>query len=222
MNWHLAVLAWKRPAILERTLLSFCRHNRLRDWRLWYALDGGSDESQCEMLAAMRFQCLVQQDENVGIARMFDDLLGALMESASPEDLVLILEDDWESIRPVPVFLIEDFLRNRTTATYRLFGRYKERGRGGSLRLCVEDRQLTQWQTVDVAGQAIETAQSFWCHPPQVTRLALAYEFAHGAVKEPVSIARSLEAGVWVGWQPDRPCFYHIGHPGRRELGGKR
>jgi hypothetical protein len=221
---HLVLLAWKRLQCALDTISTWNLHNRPVPWRRWYALDGGYDRHMPRMIGQYGFQPLTVQTENVGIAGMYDAICSGLMARTDPNDLLFVLEEDWECVRTLPMDTITAVMDRPGPWAVRLFGRCKDRTgrlRVRDVRPGIPGAPTTEWRPEIIGSEQCLVGQSFWCHPPTITTLELAYQFAHEAAKEPISIERSCQAGLNVAWLAE-PCFYHMSGPGRLALGGKR
>jgi hypothetical protein len=239
---HVAVTAWKRPDCLRHTLESFWRFNRAglegRQWRapgyrLWFGLDGGVDVSVTgELLAlfgAHGFAPLVTEDANVGVARITADLIAAIARLADPADWVLLLQDDWESVRPVPLGVIRELMDRPEVANIRLYGRYRERDEAGRPTRPVGQgheglpgKPPIHWHRETILSEEVLTGRAYWAHPPSLTRIGVAVHLTNGATDEKESFRRSGEADYVTAWLTE-PVFYHIGRESCwRDLGGKR
>jgi len=237
---HVAVTAWKRPDCLKRTLESFWQHNRVHDFRLWFGLDGGQDPKvageQFDIFAAYGFTPLVIEHENVGCSRLVDHVVWFVAKQGDPSDLVLLLEDDWECVRPIPLGAIREWFnpdepgpRLAPHGCIWLYGRFRERDEQGRPRLPVGTRHWglpgapeIPWIPAMVGEEHVMFCRAYWAHPPAVTRLDLAVQLTRGATDEKESFARSGRMDFLTAWLQD-PVFWHIGRQSCwRDMGGKR
>ncbi len=241
---HVAATAWRRPDYTRRTLESFWHHNRMSEFRPWFGLDGGQEPEVAAEVAsifgAYGYSLAVMEEENVGVARLTDHLIRAVAERAeTSSDLVLLLQNDWESVRPVPIGAVRqllagpgrvsDPLGTRTPSNPRvgcmwLYGRYRERGNRapvGTRHWGLPGAPEIAWTDAVCAGEQIKFGRAYWSHPPSVTRLALARELTAGATDEKESFARSGRLDYLTAWLQD-PVFYHIGAESDWRSGGKR
>jgi hypothetical protein len=252
---HVAVTAWIRCECARITLESFWRHNRIHDFKLWFGLDGGQEAHQAgqmlELFAAYGFEPVVIERENVGAARLTDHLIWAVSQRVrrTEDDLVLLLQDDWECVRPIPIGTIRElfgvlspeFLRGvgdvrrgadasaGEIGSVWLYGRFRERDEKGQPIRPVGTRHEGLhgnppiiWTPAMISGEQVKFGRAYWAHPPAVTRLDLAVKLTRGARDEKESFARSGRMDFLTAWLQD-PVFWHIGRQSCwRDMGGKR
>ena len=237
---HVAVTAWKRYDCLKRTLESFWHHNRIHDFRLWFGLDGGQDVQEAgqiiQLFAAYGFDPLVIERENVGCARLIDHLIWAVSQRGEAGDLVLLLEDDWECVRPIPIGAIREWFCPADPAVQPnlrgciwLYGRFRERDDQGhpcrpvgTHHEGLHGNPPILWIPGLISGEQGLIARAYWAHPPAVTRLARAVELTRGAIDEKESFTRSGRMDFLTAWLQD-PVFWHIGRQSCwHDMGGKR
>lgn len=221
---HVAVTAWRRYELTDLTLRSFCAHNKLAEFAgLWYGLDGGYDPRLTELFAASGFRAAMIEDKHVGISRSLEYTVCAVAAPAEPGNLLLLLQDDWECVRRVPLEAISELMTDEEVGTVRLYGRFKERGK----RRMVDDRNhgLPGWPPVEwtdrtVLGESVRVGRAYWGQPPSVTRLPLLLEIVKGVRHERGSMCRSARMGFLTAWLMD-PVFYHTGAAqATKDLGG--
>ncbi len=237
---HVAVTAWKRYDYAERTLRSFAAWNGPTKFLLWYALDGGYDERLPALFNKYGFSCLVRHDgPNVGIARITDELVCAIGEHAEPDDLLLLLQDDWESVRPVPMNVVGAAFACEDIGALRLTGQFRERGnrrlttsRGEHWEARVvsagpgcESLPATSYCVRKIAGlpvaETVLVGRTNWAHPPEVTRMGLARFLLSPAGAERESIIRAERLRFLTAWVTE-PVFWHIGGRTTKRMGGRQ
>jgi len=229
---HVAITAWRRYELTELTLRSFWEHNNVGDFGgasafagLWYGLDGGYDPRLPELFASYGFLPGLVETEHVGLCKSLEDLVRAvavqLGSSEMQSDLLLLLQDDWECVRRVPLEAISELMLQQDIGTVRLYGRFKERGK----RRMVDDRNhglpgmpRIEWANREVvapgpdgrAGERVLVGRAYWGQPPSITRLPLLLDIVKDARHERHSMRRSAEMGFLSAWLMD-PVFYHTG-----------
>jgi hypothetical protein len=220
---HVALLTWRRPAYLERTLTSFFEHNDpARFGGFWYAADGGHDPAVVEIAETAGFIPAFEIHEQLGMGRMWAGLLEAVAGMAAPDDLVLNLEEDWESARPLPLGLAWTLLTERDCKAVRLFGNPRERDGGCPVRR----RPTDEWQeavftergTADGCPERVLIGRSWFAHPPYLAPARWAAQVHRDTRDENQVIGRTLRTPL--GWPLD-PVFWHIGREHSVSLGGK-
>ncbi len=133
------LLTCNRPELTEITASSFIRLNPGRtDIELLHA-DGGSDTSEnAEIAQRYGFRSLINPTARI---RHMETVRIFIREVALRADWMLWLENDWESVEPLPD---QGFFRRATeqkVETIRLFGTHKMRDRiAGEYRLGTKDK----------------------------------------------------------------------------------
>jgi hypothetical protein len=216
MQIHLAVLAWKRPALLARTLYSFASLNCLRPYRLWYGVEAGAPPEMDDLLHSFGFECVAAPAAHIGTARMWHQVLSGVLDKGDPSDLVLWLEEDWECVRPVPIPLILEVWRRYRIAMFRLFGRFRERGPDGCTRMPTGTSRpgepVAVWEKPHVWREEVWIGPNWWAFPPGIARLDAAENMLRDAADERQVINKSMKMAIRIAWQPDNPVFWHIGY----------
>lgn len=213
MKIAITLLTCGRTDYTRRTLSTLCRQNPnlADDFVLLHGDDHASlaDATESRKLAKMAgFETVLSPSLQYGVARM-TELLFQEAEKRGCE-AVLNLQNDWESLRPIPVNVIPRLLEDRGIYTFRLYGKYKSPGKacgihhGGR-----EPREVVQW-TPDLHIPGIETGEIHWGHPPAVTRMAEAMDMVRGAGSESVSRRRSGALKLLTARVTDN-IFSHIG-----------
>jgi hypothetical protein len=163
-----------------------------------YILLHGEDRSPLEEsranIAAARaagFETVLQPSLQYGVAKMTELLFVAAAKRGA--DLVLNLQNDWISMRPIPKSEIIGILSDESIYTVRLYGAYKSAtGRCGIHHGGREPRQVVEWKPHSTL-QGVEVGDIHWGHPPAVTRITDAVNLTRFAPSESVSRKRSGE-----------------------------
>lgn len=164
-------------------------------------------QANCELARAAGFKTVLQPSLQYGVARMTELLVQEAAQHGA--DLVLNLQNDWESVRPLPLDDIAQLMQNAGVYTVRLYGRDKSPGRpagihhGGR-----EPRRVVAWSPAAVAGW--ELGDIHWGHPPAVTRIERAIELTYMSRSESQSRWRSGKIHALTA-RPVESVMSHIG-----------
>lgn len=191
MKIALTLLTCDRTAYTRRTLETLAAHNDLSRFELIHG-DDASYEAEGRALAnAAGFRTAVQnRKKRLGVARMTELLFEAALGVGA--GLILNLQNDWESVRPIPVDEILCILEERRDVyCVRLYGQWKSTtGRCGIHHGGREPRRVVEWRPLQ-GHEGYEIGDIHWGHPPAVTRVTQALQLVRGARAESVSRARS-------------------------------
>jgi len=225
---YVAAFGWRRPEYTLQTVSSFARHNDAGRFHLWYGLDGGpkADPRLRDIFEAYGFRPLVLQAKHVGISRMYEDMICEIASRARAEDLVLTLQNDWESVRPVPIEAVEAALSWPDVQSFELYGRYK--GRRPSKHDLNRDRHRglpgsprVHWAPYLCGGEVIEVGLAPWGRPPCITPIDVVARMVVNVRSPAENRRRSGEDGGFLVARPVRNVVYHIGRESSKRGGGK-
>ncbi len=145
------LLTCDRQELTARTVASFVAHNRGRtDLELLFCDGGSQTPENCRIAGAAGFKPVYVAPPEHRVGQM--TTLRQFLKVTGEHEWILWLENDWESVAPVPTF---EWLDNCGVETVRLFGARKMRS--GPRALAGEHRigtkELIDWQSlVDLPG----------------------------------------------------------------------
>lgn len=171
------------------TLSTLAQHNDLSQFILLHGDDCSEDRTGPLAAEALGFKTVVQSSgERQGVARMTEALFKEAKIAGA--EAVLNLQNDWKSLRTIPVVELEDILRDPAVYCVRMYGFWKsESGRCGQHHAGRTPRELVEWKPYRINGY--EVGDIHWGHPPAVTRITEACALTKGAEAESVSRWRS-------------------------------
>ena len=159
-----------RQEYTRQTCESFLHHNR-SGFRLFYA-DDASDDNLRKMVEGYGFQPLLLSDRQQGVNK----LASATVQKLQGDDLVLWLQNDWLSVRPINLAMVEELFAREEIGTLRLYGQYKGRDKSLScLRYFMGDKRKRPvvWKEEVIEGNALQIGRLHWGYPPAITRKKL-------------------------------------------------
>ncbi len=225
---HVAAIGWRRSVCTLRTVASFWRHNDAAGFHLWYGLDGGPKAAPelRDIYESYGFRPLVLQAAHVGISRMYEDMICEIATRARAEDLVLTLENDWESVRPVPLEAVTAALAWPDVQCFELYGYSKEReptkhDHSRDRHRGLPGSPCIHWAPYLCGGEIVEVGPAPWGHPPCITPIDVAARMVVNARSPAETRQRSGEDGGFLVARPVRNVVYHIGTEGYKKRGGK-
>jgi SAM-dependent methyltransferase len=161
----------------RQTLESFSAQNpdaRTR-FLLLHADDASDDPAILALATEHGFETMTVPSTVRAGARAMRTLL-ITTAAARGADWIVVLENDWEWVRPFPWALFDVVATTRPEVyCLRLYGQYKARGQ--RLPCCLhhlgrQGRPAVTWRPMTPAPEAAEIADIHWGGPPAVTRIA--------------------------------------------------
>lgn len=196
MKIAITLLTCGRTDYTRRTLSTLCRYNPnlADDFVLLHGDDHAplADATESRKLAKMAgFETVLSPSLQYGVARMTELLFQEAQKRGC--DAVLNLQNDWESLRPIPFSEVAKILSSEEIYNVRMYGALKSHhGKCGIHHGGRAPRQVVEWAPHSTVG-GYEVGDIHWGHPPAVTRMADAVALTRGAGSESVSRIRSGE-----------------------------
>lgn len=98
-----ALLTCDRYEYTRQTVESLLAHNDVSGWSLYYADDASTDPRIRPYVESQGFVPLVLHKERKGCSPTTEKLVQAIAERHSPDEVLLYLQNDFESVRPLPL-----------------------------------------------------------------------------------------------------------------------
>lgn len=175
MTIAVTLLTCGRVAYTRQTLESFsAQHPDARtEFLLLHADDASTEPEILELAQAHGFETVVRNPSRRGVRALRAAVVQVAAERGA--DWVLVLENDWEWVRPFPWALFHHLVGTRPDVYHlRLYGTHKDRER--RLRCWTFDmsrgRQAVSWARLEGAPEPAEVGFIHWGAPPAVTRMA--------------------------------------------------
>lgn len=188
MKIAITFLTCDRTEMTNRTLATLSEFNDLSRFMLLHGDDSSNDQEGPSYARRLGFETVVQTSSRRGVAAM----TAALFQEAAHRgaDLILNLQNDWESARAVPVDdIVGIFQDHPEVYCLRLYGRLKSHhGRCGIHHGGRRPLQVVEWKPF---REGYEIGDIHWGHPPSVTRTKHAVKLTRDAKTESESRMRS-------------------------------
>lgn len=110
MKLAVALLTCDRFDYTVQTVESLLKHNDVSDWNLFYADDASTDSRMRRYVEAHGFEPLVLHEERKGCSPTTEELIGEVGKRVSAKTPLLYLQNDFESVRPLPLGIAETLL----------------------------------------------------------------------------------------------------------------
>lgn len=229
------LLSCDRLEYTRRTIATFTEHNgaglAAGAFKLWHCDDASTDPKVRKSAAAAGFAPLIYTDQRVGVTEMIRRASRKLEHAGA--EWMLLLENDWETVRPFPRAVWRDAVEEFDVWSLRLYGAFKERGnqRPAGTRHRGRSGADPKWRaefvtdSIDVtsladcapaytAGKAVEAYEVghiHWGNPPAVSRVDLVAWLHKKARREKEAIVKSGEIKNPVARVVEN-VVYHIGY----------
>lgn len=185
---HVVLLSCERLDYTMRTVDSFLEHNSdLSGFELWHCDDASQDSRIREAVGRTAFKPLVYTRERAGVTAMIRRASRKLMDVGA--EWMLLLENDWETVRPFPWAAFQAVVDRGDVYTMRLYGDHKERGgvRPAGTRHRGRNGAQPNWQRFD----SYEVGDIHWGNPPSVSRVEQVVWLHQGVSTEKQAIVKS-------------------------------
>jgi len=189
MKLAIIVLTCGREDLSKRTFESFVKFNGMCEFAPFevkkYHADDASETRQNEGLARLHgFEPIASTKTRTGIQGMHELIIGRVTKRCQPTH-IMILENDWESARPMPWRLIEYMMHKPDVYHLRLWHDYKHLGRatandfkpwphrghrGRKDPRTVSGFVATNWQDDLDAPEPAEIGDIHYGNPPNICR----------------------------------------------------
>ena len=183
MNIAVAIQTCDRYEYTRQTVESFIKQNALRNYRLYYGDDASTDNRIHDLMRQYRIPCIYRNRTRQGNARTRDKLLHAVAKQSESHDYILPLENDIETVRKIPIKLIDKIFENKQIGIFRLFGKYKAPAWGCSSR-CAITGKIVKWAPIDILGEELACSTIHWTYMPTILPVKLALQLIKGAKRE--------------------------------------
>lgn len=183
---HVCLLSCDRFDYTVKTAQSFLEHNP-SGFRLWHADDASTDPRLRPTVQAMGFHQLEYTDARAGVTEMVRRIASRLQRIGA--EWMLLLENDWETVRPFPGEVFREIQARGDVWALRLYGRYKARNNRHPVREYHQGRGRASpnWRAFD----GYEVGDIHWGNPPSVARVASVVWVHEGVRTEKQAIERS-------------------------------
>jgi len=147
-----ALLTCDRPGYTVRTALSFRRHNPADCWQLLHADDASTADGMPGVVRGLGFETVVAHKTRRGYGPTLRELAAAARDRVGPGGLVLVLENDFFHLRPLPLDVVAAVFARPEIGVLRLWGDWKSKRH----RLRDRSARRADWQPWAVRGERLE------------------------------------------------------------------
>lgn len=209
MRVAICLLTCERFDYTRRTVESLAAHNDLSQFVLLHGDDASEDRRNIEIAELHGFARVETGARRLGVMEMQRRLADEAMCRGC--DWTIILQNDWESARAIPLDLLAWLHETENVYCIRLYGALKERGGrpAGDLHKGKGGRKAG-WAPLEGAPEPIEVGDIHWGSPPCATRTGVLAMLLHGCARERDARDRSGRINALTVRVTDN-VFWHFG-----------
>lgn len=218
MRIAITFLTCDRFDYTQITLRSLVQHNDLSKFILLHGDDASTDQRGNELAKDCGFTPRVMNTgRRRGVARMTADLFNAAQKAGATH--ILNLQNDWCTVRPLPMEDIDRIFADPKVYCMRLYGAMKSAtGRCGIHHGGRDPRKVVDWRPYLLPGYQI--GDIHWGHPPAITITKFGLALTQGADREGESCRRSGRIMDYFTVRPVENIVNHIGRERTPEFKG--
>jgi hypothetical protein len=178
------LITCERYEYTRRTIESFVRLNDVSRLKLLHADDASEDERICRLANECGFETVSRPSKRQGNMATIRAAV-----AAADTDWVVILENDWESVRPFPWHSLKEIVARPEIFCLRLCGAFRDHvGTPFSTIHVGRDKAPVKWEPF---GSEMEVGSVHWGNLPAATRAAELDWLLAGATREKEVSVRS-------------------------------
>ncbi len=210
MKVAITLLTCGRAEYTKLTLESLAKYNDLDRFVLMHGIDyvGDGREENRALADSHGFETVVHPHKRLGNALMIHRLFEQAEKAGV--DMVLLLENDWESLKPIDWDMIEALHSDDAVYCARLYGAYK--GEGNTLKAHPGHAGRNDlFPTWERWRDGWEVGDIHWAHPPSITKIDRALFVATGVRRGHESMVKSGKLTELTARPVGGNIMFHIG-----------
>ena len=189
-----------RLKLTQKTVESFLRHNDRANYDIYYGDDASKDQSTHEYMASQNIPCLVKHTKRKGCSPTSD----ALIQAAALQNdnkLILYIQNDCETIRTIPLQVIEEIFKIPNVVTVRLYGLHKNNTIPGGNPVSTTHHgkpglPKVKWKPLTIHGESLEIGDIHWAFNPSINRKDVLTKIVTGVQSEADAIKKAVRIGI--------------------------
>jgi len=201
MKIAVGIVTCDRYDCTVETVESLLKHNDVLEWKLFYADDASTDERVRPFMHSRGFIPVVLNTRRHGCTPTSDMMIREIRGRTGDDWFLLYLQNDYRSVRPIPVANIEKMFDDPLIGSCRLWHK----------RVRIRNRaRRAGWASMDLAGESVIVGKERFAWHAQLVPIPLVAALARNAPREATLKRRSkrrLERTVFL---MDHACV-HIG-----------
>lgn len=208
MTIAVCLITCERPDYTRRTLETFCALNDTSRFMLLHGDDASDGDDNLELAREAGFETVFRGQSRVGGQANRRAVVREAVHLGA--DQVLMLENDWESVRPFPWPLYEYAFARLDVWCMRLYGQFKEVGRRPAGTLDAGRGVPAEWAPLAGAPEPAEIGHIHWGAPPAVASAECVKWLLESTEKDGDAMRLSGRIDD-LTVRPVRNVVYHIG-----------
>ena len=198
MRITVVILTCDRLELTRRTVKSFLRHNRREDFDIFYGDDASTDPRIHEFLDRQNIPCFMRHKKRHGCSPSSDELI-----HLAQTDHTLYLQNDFESVRPIPLDIIQQIFDTRPQVGWiRLYGLNKNDTIPGGNPTDPRNKfkpgtPVVKWKKFEIGGEKLEIGDAQWSYHPAIHRTEVLQKLIKGATRERDAGMAAIRSGLF-------------------------
>ena len=195
-----AILTCDRLSLTKKTTDSFISHNGRDNFDVYYGDDASSSDEIHEFMKKRDIPCLVRHDRRLGCSPTTEELINKAMECSNNE-YIMYLQNDFETVRPIDIDLVERIFEDREVGWIRLAGIYwnnteKESRAYSTVHGRLPDKPEVEWGPYDIGEEALEITTAPWSHHPSIARRSVLQKIVKNIKREVDAVQNAYKTNL--------------------------
>lgn len=189
-----------RPEYTRRTLDSFVDCARHIEWEGWYADEASRDQSWMMAFTESRGMrpAVIHEKKRVGFSLTAMEVLRKIAGQYDPATMALLLQNDFEFLRPIPIDEARELLDVRPDVGWiRTAGHWNSgMGKHPIPENWIKEIRPAYWDDYRIREEVFEIGDSYFCYnPPPLVPLGTLYYALQGSDHEVKTVWGARETG---------------------------
>lgn len=197
-NLAVVITACDRYESTKETCESFLAYNIGNDWQLFFSDDASEDARVSKLLEGSGFECLVKTETRIGCSPITEQVMTKAAQRVGEDGWILLLQNDIETSRRIPVEVIDYFDAEHDVGAIRLYGVWKDREkklRASERHLGKRNKPKVEWEDLRLYSEDLQLGCIHWSYQPTITRSCLFPALVENAKKEKNCMDHSAKLG---------------------------
>lgn len=187
MHLVIAILTCDRFELTRKTVNSLLHYNQ--GLSIFYGDDASTDPKIHRLMANHGIKCIMRHNKRTGCSPSSEELINSVW-AATEAPFMLYLQNDFESVRPLPLGVTQQIFDQRPDVGWiRLYGLNKNNTiKGGNptdpRNKFKPGQPLVEWKKLKIDDENIEIGDAQWSYHPAIHRSEVLRKLIKGATRE--------------------------------------